>query len=157
MKTFVSYAAEDRMLAEEVSLALMGADHDVFIDRTKLEVGDDYHARIRQAIVDCDVFVFLASRASLSAGCYTLTELKLARTKWPHPRGHLLTVRLADVSFAEMPAYLKSVTVLEPEGNVAAEVLEAMANITFDSTGGSSRTKRLALAMLAGAALSTQD
>ena len=150
VKIFVSYAAEDRGVAEAVALALTGAGHEVFIDRNGLAVGGDYHARIGQAIRKCEVVVFLASRASLAPGCYTLTELKLAREKWPHPRGHLLTIRLNDIGFEEMPAYLTSVTVLEPEGNVAAEAVAALAGIERGRAPRIPRNVLVATALLAG-------
>ena len=150
MKTFVSYAAEDRGVAEAVALALTGAGHGVFIDRNDLAVGGDYHARISQAIRDCEVFVFLASRASLAPGCYTLTELKLAREKWPHPRGHLLTIRLNDIGFEDMPAYLTSVTVLEPEGNMAAEAVAALAGIERSPARRMPRNVLVTIALLVG-------
>ena len=150
MKTFVSYAAEDRGVAEAVALALTGAGHEVFLDRNGLAVGGDYHARIRQAIRNCEIIVFLASRASLAPGCYTLTELKLAREKWPHPRGHLLTIRLNGIDFEEMPAYLTSVTVLEPEGNVAAEAVAALAGIERGRAPRMPRSVLVATALLAG-------
>lgn len=126
MRIFLSYASEDRSLAEEVALALGGAGHDVFFDRSSLPAGGDFHSRIQAAIDRADLCVFLASANSLRNGAYTLTELKLAREKWPHPEGHVLPVCLPGTTVGALPPYLTSVTVLEPEGNVAAEVLVAV-------------------------------
>lgn len=126
MRIFLSYASEDRAVAEEVALALGGAGHDVFFDRSSLPAGGDFHARIQAAIDQTDLCVFLASTNSVRSGAYSLTELKLAREKWPHPEGHVLPVCLPGVAIEAMPSYLTSVTVLEPEGNVAAEVLAAV-------------------------------
>jgi hypothetical protein len=126
MKIFLSYASEDRAVAEEVYLALTAADHEVFFDRSELEAGADFHARIAQAIRAADLAVFLISSGSISPGSYSLTELRFMREKWPHPKDRLVSVRLEGTPFDSIPPYLKSVTVLDPEGDIAAEVLSAV-------------------------------
>lgn len=135
MKIFISYASENRQIAEQVHLALTGADHDTFFDQSNLPVGKNYHERIRCAVEASDMFVFLASPESTSKGSYALTELKYAKNKWRHPSGHVVPVRIGNVSWEDIPEYLKSVTVLEPEGNIAAEILLA---VSENSQGGSS-------------------
>ena len=122
MKIFLSYASEDRDLADQVHLALAGAGHDVFFDLTSLPPAGDYHARIHQAVDMSDIFVFLISLHSIEKGSYCLTELMYSRTKWPHPKGNVLPVRIGQAPWEDIPGYLRAVTVLEPEGNVAAEV-----------------------------------
>ena len=44
MIVFLSYASENRDIAEQVNLALTGAGHKVFFDRDSLPAGDDYPA-----------------------------------------------------------------------------------------------------------------
>ncbi len=127
MKIFLSYASEDRAIAEEISLALAGAEHEVFFDRTSLPAGADFHARIEAAVKASDLVIFLISARSIAPGSYTLTELRYVRERWPHPKHRLLSVRLGPVAFEAIPPYLRSVTVLEPEGHVAAEVASAVA------------------------------
>jgi len=129
MHTFISYASEQSELAREIALALRGEGHEVFLDRSQLPEGDAYDARIRQAIRDCDLLVFLISPEALSAGRYTLTELKFAEEKWPRPAGHLLPVMVKPTEKARIPAFLRSVTILQPDGNVAAEVVAAVARL----------------------------
>ncbi|MGZ5227201.1 MAG: toll/interleukin-1 receptor domain-containing protein, partial [Burkholderiales bacterium] len=75
MKIFLSYSSKDRTLAEPVYLALRAEQHAVFFDRTDLPPGEEYDARIREAIEDSDLLIFLISPDSLRAGAYTLTEL----------------------------------------------------------------------------------
>lgn len=156
MRVFVSYASEDRPLAEEVALALTGAGHEVFFDRSSLPAGGDFHSRILAAVNGADLLIFLASPASLATGAYTLTELKFARDRWPHPKDRVLTVRLPGVAFDAMPAYLKSVTVLEPEGNTAAEVLAAVQALAAAAPPRRARLRMLAVgggaAVVAGVA-----
>ena len=122
MIIFLSYASEQRDAAEQVNLALIGSGHKVFFDRETLPAGDDYHLRIRKAVEDSDAFVFLISPNSVKTGCYALTELKYARQRWPDPRRKVLPVMIEATEHRQVPNYLKAVTILEPEGNVPAEV-----------------------------------
>ncbi|MEA3157861.1 MAG: hypothetical protein QOK44_5450 [Betaproteobacteria bacterium] len=129
MKIFLSYSSKDRTLAEPVYLALRAEQHAVFFDRTDLPPGEEYDARIREAIEASDLLVFLISPDSLKAGAYTLTELDIAQKTWGHPAGKVLPVMLRPTEFSTLPPYLRAVTVLEPAGNVAAAVADAVHRI----------------------------
>ncbi len=129
MQIFLSYSNKDRFLAEDVQLALLGAGHSVFFDQANLPAGGDFYSQIEQAVKQSDIFIFLISSNSLTQGAYALTELMLARKKWPHPKEHVLPVLLHDIDLISVPPYLKSVTILKPEGNVAAEVVVAVSNM----------------------------
>lgn len=122
MKIFLSYASEHRAVAEQIYLSLIASGHNVFFDRESLPVGNSYHNLIRTAIKDCDVFIFLITHNSIEEGSYTLTELKFAREKWTDPQYNVLPVLIEKVSYRTIPGYLQAVTILQPEGNVAAEV-----------------------------------
>ena len=122
----MSYASEDRELAEPIYLALRAQRHNIFFDRADLPPGEEYNVRIRRAIERSHLFVFLVSPDSLDAGSYTLTELGIAQKIWDHPAGRLLPVVLRPVGLDLLPPYLKSVTLLEPEGNVTATVADAV-------------------------------
>ena len=122
MKIFLSYASEQRAVAEPLALALEADGHDVFFDRHDLPVGGSYHDRIRDAIDDADRYVFLVSPESVEPGSYALTELSLAQARWPRPSGRVLPVMAAPTPFDRLPPYLGAVTVLQPKGNLAAEV-----------------------------------
>jgi len=129
MKIFLSYASEDRELVEPICLALRAQGHKVFFDRTDLPPGQEYDSRIRQAIEGSQLLVFFVSPASLDAGSYTLTELHIAQKTWEHPAGMLLPVLLRPIELDRVPPYLKSVTFLEPEGNVTARVADEVHRI----------------------------
>ncbi|MGZ8196988.1 MAG: toll/interleukin-1 receptor domain-containing protein, partial [Burkholderiales bacterium] len=129
VKVFLSYASEDRPVAEQISLALAAQGHDVFFDREDLPPGDEFHTRIRRAIETSDQFVFLVSAHALDAGSYTINELEIAQKTWPHPAGRVLPVLLRPTDLARVPNYLKSVTLLQTEGNVAAMVADAVHRI----------------------------
>jgi hypothetical protein len=123
MRIFISVASPDRPKAEEVALALRGDGHVVFLDDHDLPVAQTYHERIRQAIAQADVVLFFISPLSVQPGRYTLSELKFAQEKWPHPKGRLLPVMIEPTPMSSIPAYAKAITIMSPRGNLAAEVV----------------------------------
>jgi formylglycine-generating enzyme required for sulfatase activity len=129
MKIFLSYASEDRELVEPICLALRAQGHKVFFDRTDLPPGEEYDSRIRQGIEGSHLLIFFLSPAALDAGSYTLTELQIAQKTWEHPAGMLLPVVLRRIGLDRVPPYLKSVTFLEPEGNLTATVADEVHRI----------------------------
>lgn len=147
MRVFLSYASEDRKLVEPIVLALRAQGHSVFFDREDLPPGEEYDVRIRRAIENSQLFIFMLSPNSLDAGSYTLTELAIAQRTWEHPAGRLLTVVLRPVGSDQVPAYLKAITLLQPEGNVAAGVADAVHRITVARRRA--RVKTIAIAVAA--------
>jgi len=125
MRIFLSYASPDREQAQSIYLALRDQGHRVFFDRADLPAGDEYHNRIREAIEDCQLFIFLVTPQALDAESYTLSELEIADKS----RRKLFPVALADIDFAKLPPSLKAVTVLRPDGNLAASVAAAVHRI----------------------------
>jgi hypothetical protein len=109
-------------VAHEIALALRGGEHEVFIDTSSLKPGGEYHARIRESISASDLFVFLVSPSSVELGGYALSELKMAKARWPDPWGHVLPVLIRPTPFKQVDSYLTAVTILQPAGNIAAEV-----------------------------------
>jgi len=130
MNVFLSYASEDWKLADKIQLALTGADYEVFFDRENLTPADDYHEQIRSAVEHSDFFVFLISPDSVCKHSYALTELEHAKEKWHHPKGRVLPVLVREVSYENIPNYLQAVTVLEPVGDISAEVLRAISKLS---------------------------
>lgn len=118
-------------MAESIYLALRAERHNVFFDRADLPPGEEYHNRIRQAIERAQLFVFLVSPDAVDAGSYTLTELAIAQKTWDYPAGRLLPVVLHPIALDSVPPYLKSVTFLEPDGNVVAAVADAVHRIAL--------------------------
>jgi hypothetical protein len=127
---FISYASEHRPIAERIALSLRGRGYKVFLDKDDLPAGASYDDKIHQAILSSGAFIFLISPESIADGRYTLTELKFARERWPNPSRSVLPVVVAKTDLARVPDYLKAVTILEPHGNVAAEVSAAVAKLT---------------------------
>lgn len=129
MRIFLSYASPDRALVEPIRYALAEQRHDVFFDREDLQPGEEFDSRIRRAIERCELFLCFITPNTVDAGSYTLSELAIAQRVWPHPAGRMLPVMLASVPIEHIPAYLKSVTLLEPVGNVTASVADAVHQI----------------------------
>jgi hypothetical protein len=126
MRIFLSYAAQQKSVAEPIAFSLRSRGHKVFLDRDDLPVGESYDDQIEAAIGQSDLFIFLISPESITKGRFTQTELAWARAKWPAADRNVLPVMIAPVDLAEVPSYLKAVTILEPMGNIAAEVSAAV-------------------------------
>jgi formylglycine-generating enzyme required for sulfatase activity len=131
MRVFLSYSSKDRERVEPIHLALRAQGHDVFFDREDLPPGEEYDVRIRQAIEKSQLFIFIVSPNSIAAGSYTLSELDIAEKTWADPGGKLLPVLLQPIALDHIPPYLKTVTLLEPEGNVPASVTDAVHRIAL--------------------------
>lgn len=140
MRTFISYAREQRDVAERLALGLRNAGSRVFFDRIDLPPGVAFDDRILNAVERCNLFIFLVSRDSLREGAYTLGELRTAEKRWPEPAGKILPVLLDDTPIEVLPTYLRAVSVLQPEGDPVADVLDSVARL--------SKERRAALARL---------
>jgi hypothetical protein len=70
--------------------------------------------------------VFLASADALRAGGYALAELGIAERRWPRPAGHVLPVLVDATPLTALPPFLRAVSVLVPQGDVVAEVVDAV-------------------------------
>lgn len=126
MRIFLSYASEDRARVEPIRLALVEQGHDIFYDREDLKPGEVFDTKIRAAIERCDLFVCFLTPHTVDAGSYTLNELSVAQRMWPTADGRVLPVILAAIPRKDIPAYLRSVTCLTPEGNATASVADAV-------------------------------
>ena len=129
MKIFLSYASQDREIAQAIHRALLEQGHDVFFDREDLPPGEEFHIQIRRAIERSDLFVFLISEHALDPGSYTLNELEIAEKSLKQTSGRLLPVLLKPMPFDHIPTFAKSVTLLQSPGNIPAAVADAVSRI----------------------------
>jgi hypothetical protein len=148
MKIFISYASERRSVAEKVAFALRGRGHLALFDKDDLPAAKSYDEQIAKVISQSDLMIFLISPESVASGRYTLTELVLARQRWPSAQGRVLPVLISPTPLAEIPNYLSSVQILTPEGNIPAEVALAVDQIAPAARPG----RILPIALLLGAA-----
>ena len=147
MRVFMSYASEQKAAAESIAFSLRSRGHSVFLDRDDLPEGASYDDKIVKAIERSDLMIFLISPEAVHSGRYTLTELKFARHKWRSPSSRVLPVMLAPTPMTDVPGYLKAVSILEPHGNIAAEVAYSAERLR----GVEHAVNAAALAALAGA------
>lgn len=129
MRIFLSYPSDVRTQVEEVAIRLRAAGHRVFFAPEDLPTGQSFDDRIWKAIRESDAFLCFLTPDFVTAGRYTLTELEIAKKRWPSPAGHVLPIRLREVQVEAIPAYLRAVTILEPKGNLAAEVIASVAGL----------------------------
>jgi hypothetical protein len=140
MFVFLSYAREDREMVERIRSTLAAAGFDCFLDTRSLPPGQEYNARIGQAVARADLFIFLLSAPALEPGSYALTELAFAEKKWRNPSGHVLPVASAKFDFGALPAYLRPINVLQPRGSTEAEVLAWVQERAERGGGGGEET-----------------
>jgi hypothetical protein len=129
VKIFLSHSKAQALLAERLALSLRGDGHTVFFDQSDIAAGEEYDSRIRKAIENCDLFVFLISPESVAPDSYPLAELNLAEARWPHPKGHVLPLVAKPVDIGSIPPYLRAVSVFDPQGDFVAESSAAIARI----------------------------
>ena len=58
---FLSYAREDKKLAEEIYYLLARAGHTTYLDKKTLTPGEPYAIELKEQIERADLFVFLLS------------------------------------------------------------------------------------------------
>ncbi|MCK9605709.1 MAG: CHAT domain-containing protein [Methylomonas sp.] len=129
MKIFLSYASPYRAIADDLCCRLQAAGHEVFFDREDLPPGTSFDDRIHSAIQSSELFIFLIAPEAVADGHYTRTELKIASRKWPTPGWHVLPVQVAETPLKDVPAYLRALTIMQAEGNLAAEVVLEVQNL----------------------------
>jgi hypothetical protein len=134
VQVFLCYAAEDKAIAEPIAFSIRARGHNVFLDRDDLPPAGEYDLRVERAIETSQLIVFLVSPASTAKGRYTLSELEFARRKWRTADGHVLPVMVQPTPMEDLPSFLKSVTILDPKGNIAAEVASAVGPIAQRAT-----------------------
>lgn len=127
LKIFLCHAHADRAVAEEIAQALKNDGHVVFFDKDSLPPAGDYNEQILKAIEASDRFIFLISRNALAEGKFTLSELAFARERFPNAEGAVFPILIdTGVPMTDVPAYLRSVHILQVEGNAPVEVLAAI-------------------------------
>jgi hypothetical protein len=141
MRIFLSYPHEYGTDAEMVATRLRVAGHRVFFAPEQLAPGQSYDDRIQADIRASDLIIFFLGPEFFVSGRYTLSELAIAKKQWPSPSQHALPVVLHPIAINDLPAYLRAVTILEPKGDVAAEIVSAVAEL------GRPKTQRLMFAL----------
>ncbi|MGV6830597.1 MAG: SUMF1/EgtB/PvdO family nonheme iron enzyme [bacterium] len=129
-RIFLSYSSQDVDIAEKIYLALIGENYEVFFDREVLPKSGNYNKIIRNKIKKSDLLIFLISRGSIRKSSYALTELKYFQERFSKPEDMVLPILIDDTVLSKIPNYLLSVTILEIEGNIPAEVVHEVNKIS---------------------------
>lgn len=122
MRIFLSYASSDRKVAEQIFQALTNEGHFVFYDQKSLAPSGNYNLNLRNEINKSDILLFLITPDSICKKSYALTELCIFQEKYKSAENRVLPVVIKKTKIADVPSYLKSVTLLEPIGNVVAAI-----------------------------------
>ena len=126
-RIFLCHASDDKDAAAEITAALEGEGHEVFLDQDDLSTGDPFAGPIRRALRHAHLFIFLISPSSVEHGRYTLSELELARDRWKSSRGRILPVMLRETPIEQLPPFLRTLHILDPKGNLIAELSQKVA------------------------------
>jgi len=123
-RVFLSYARAEVNEVSAVAAKLRARGLDVFFDVKSTQHGR-YPDRIKEAVWNCDLFVFFVSANSLHEKSYARNELGYAETRWADPSDQVLAVRASDFRQEMVPAYLSAVTSIQPvDGNFATGVYD---------------------------------
>ncbi len=125
MEIFLNYARQQSDVAKEIYAALSARGREVFFDQDTLQAGLEYTKLIENVLTECKLFIALLSPDSVKDQKYALTEVGIARKNWRNPSGRVLPVMVVPTLLNEVDAWLRAVTILYPQGNIAAEVAMA--------------------------------
>jgi WD40 repeat protein len=114
-EVFISYSRKDSDAADALTAALIGQGRRPWVDRRELHPSEEWLKALRQGIEDCDSFLFLASRASVSSE-YCQQELG-----WADEAGkRIIPVVLPGLTAADLPTALASRQAIFAAGDVAS-------------------------------------
>ncbi len=145
MKVFVSHSHAQARDADALALALRNSGQEAVLDKDLLEGGDEYVVKLQRALQSSDLFLFMLSPEAVAPNCFALTEMALARKRWPTPKGHVLAVMWRQTPTSDVPEYLKSVSFLLVTGNAVAETVVRV--VAIDAQRRAARHWRLGLAL----------
>lgn len=120
-RVFLSYATANLAVVKQVEAALKATGADIFIAHYTVQPGEHLDSRIRDAIVDCDLFVLLWS-SDASNSEWVRHEVGTAGGA-----GKLIVPLILDVG-AKLPPFLSSIKYIEAFSD-AGRALEQLASI----------------------------
>lgn len=134
MRIFISYSSKDRYQAELIYESLKARKHNVFFSDLSLREASAYEIIIEKEIESCELMLFLISPNSVASGSYCLTELDIAMKKWKTANSNVFPVQIEATPIDAIPAFLRTVNILKPKGNIPAEVASAVDKLSWRVT-----------------------
>ena len=147
MRVFISHSSRQRAMAEQLTVALRSEGHTVFFDRDSIEVGEAFHAKIRQEVRRAHAMVFLIDPTSVEEDSLARTELRIAEHEWDSFDRRVIPVMAEPTPMAVIPANLREADVIPAGGNLASEVSYSLDRLARARTGA--RFKSLAVVAVA--------
>ena len=143
-KSFISYARKDREYAERLAGDLERNGVEVWLDSRSLMPGQNWRHEVTEAIRECDYFITLLSKSSVSGRGFVQKEVKIALEvldEFPISDSFIIPVRLEECQPADerlrdlhwvdlFLSYRKGLVailnVLKPPGHLARTAAETM-------------------------------
>ncbi|MEM9457706.1 MAG: toll/interleukin-1 receptor domain-containing protein [Myxococcota bacterium] len=147
MRVFISHSSRQRAMAEQLTVALRSEGHTVFFDRDSVEVGEAFHAKIRQEVRRAHAMVFLIDSTSVEEGSLARTELRIAEHEWDSFGQRVVPVMAERTPMSEIPANLREADIIPAGGNLASEVSYSLDRLARARTGA--RLKSVAVVAVA--------
>jgi TIR domain-containing protein len=122
---FISYASEQRGLADAIAVRLRTSGHRAFVDHHDLEPAVSFDIALEAVVRRCQLFIFLVSPESVSRNRYTLTELRVAERCWPDPTDRVLPILVSPTAPDTIPAYLAQLHIVRLEANPVRDAVQA--------------------------------
>ena len=106
---FVSYAKEDLAAVEQIKNALEQAGIEVFLDRSRLQPGEDWDLKLRRSIQRSSLFLAIVSRSALSA-----EGRRYVREEWRDALEEQRKISFAPEDAFIVPVLLDTVLINDP-------------------------------------------
>jgi hypothetical protein len=104
-RVFISYCSDDADTAATLSRLCEQAGFDTWLDKRDLRPGDDWRAKIDEAVQKCNIFLLLISSATLRGEATSPVEWSsICERRWSGPDVILIPIRLDSVP---LPPFLR--------------------------------------------------
>lgn len=134
-KVFISHTHADKPLAREISVKLIGAGHEVWLDQWEMVPGDSLIEKISEGIVESSYLLVMLSKKSVEAP-WVKKELETALTRQIKEKG--ITVIPCLIEDCEIPVFLEPIVYADFRQSLEEgieQLLPAIKMIDLRSTG----------------------
>jgi len=126
MNIFISFAKEQKEIADKLATTLNSQGHKVLYVIKNFPNASSDLDRVRKAIEKAQLFIFLVSPESIKKGSSTLSELSIARHRWRTPKDKVMAIMASSVELSTLPQFLQTLDVIKPAGELVSEVTNTL-------------------------------